>query len=85
MSDEPLQPRESKPLVWAILNRESEIELHVGRLAPFLDGNLVVAGSGTELLGKLFASEAEKALGFQPRKLGHAIQVEMTFGPKPGT
>ena len=88
MSDEPKKrSRESraKPLVWAILNRESQIELHVGHLAPFLDGNVVVAGSGTELLGKLRAAETEKTLGLCLGKIGHAIQVEMTFGPKPRT
>jgi hypothetical protein len=88
MSEEPKKPRREsrpKPLVWAILNRESQIELHVGNLAPFLDENVVVAGSGTELLGKLLARETEKALGLRLNKVGHAIQLDMTFGPKPGT
>jgi hypothetical protein len=71
-----------KPCVWAILNRDREIELYVGADAPCLDGHFGTAEPGTRFLGQLRAPEAKHALGFELLKAGKPVSVEITIAPK---
>jgi len=58
-----------KPTIWAILDRERNVQLYVGREPPHLDGAFPSAPRGTRYLGQLNAVEAHKSIGFDCERL----------------
>jgi hypothetical protein len=71
--------------VWAIRNRDGDIELYVGRDAPHLDGAFAAAPRGTRFLGQLRASEAKAAIGFDLHKIGEPVEVSVSVALKRAT
>jgi hypothetical protein len=65
--------------VWAIRNRDGDIELYAGRDAPHLDGAFATAPRGTRFLGQLRASEAKAAIGFDLHKIGEPVEVQIAI------
>jgi hypothetical protein len=72
----------SAPKIWAIRNRDGDVELYAGKDAPYLDGAFAAGPSGTRFLGQLRAAEAKAAIGFDLRKIGEPIEVQITVTPK---
>ena len=67
---------------WAILDRERNVQLYVGKEPPHLDGAFASAPRGTRYLGQLNAIEAHKAIGFELRKADQPVEVEITIETK---
>jgi hypothetical protein len=66
----------------AILDRERNVQLYVGREAPYLDGAFAAAPRGTRFMGQLCGPEAKRAIGFDLPKMGQPVEVEITVTPK---
>jgi hypothetical protein len=69
----------SAPKIWAIRNRDGDIELYAGRDAPHLDGAFATAPRGTRFLGQRRASEAKAAIGFDLHEIGEPVEVEIAI------
>jgi hypothetical protein len=76
------QPK-PKPTVWAILDQERNVQLYVGREAPYLEPNgFVGANRGTRFLGQLSGTDAKSATGFELIKVGKPVEVAITIASK---
>jgi hypothetical protein len=73
---------ERKPTIWAILDRERNVQLYVGREAPYLDGAFAAAPRGTRFLGQLCGPDAKRTLGLELHKMGQPVEVTVTVEPK---
>jgi len=73
---------ERKPTIWAILDRERNIQLYLGREPPYLDGAFAAAPRGTRFLGQFAGPEAKRAIGFDLHKMGQPVEVEITVTPR---
>jgi hypothetical protein len=76
------KPKTQTSKVWAILDRERNVQLYVGREAPYLDGAFACAPRGTRFLGQFAGPEAKRAIGFDLHKMGEPVEVEITVTPK---
>lgn len=63
------------PTVWAILDRERNIQLYFGREPPYLDGAFAAAPRGTRFRGQFAGPEAKRAIGFELHKTAWESRV----------
>jgi hypothetical protein len=74
--------KKPNPTVWAILDRERNIQLYLGREPPYLDGAFAAAPRGTRFLGQFAGPEAKRAIGFELLKMGQPVEVTVTVESK---
>jgi hypothetical protein len=70
--------------VWGIRNKQQEIELYVGKDAPYLEGDFIGSLPSTKFLGQLRATESRVAIGFEVLKVGKPVEVAITIKPRRG-
>jgi hypothetical protein len=80
-----IQPK-PRPTVWALLDRERNIQLWVGREAPYLElSGFVGANRGTRFLGQLVGTDTKTAIGFELIKVGKPVEVSISVALKRAT